>query len=280
MNAVSFYKTRIAPTPSGYLHIGNALSFLITANLAKKAGAKLLLRIDDLDRERTQKQYVEDIFDTLRFLQIEWEEGPKNYAAYESTWSQVHRMHLYEAALQQLSAAGLVYACTCSRTQWQQNASYTCTCCEKHLPLDTSFASWRLITNDTLPLTVRMLAGEIITTHLPAAMQSFIVRKKDGSPSYQLASLIDDEYFGIDAIVRGEDLWNCTLAQQYLALMLGKPFFQEIAFFHHPLVMDAGGYTKLSKSAGATSIRHLRSEGKRRADVLEMMEHWMSGCWI
>src|SRR5690349_22536389 len=99
MKVVSFHKTRIAPTPSGYLHIGNALSFLITANLAKKAGAKLLLRIDDLDRERTQKQYIEDIFDTLHFLQIEWEEGPKNYAAYESTWSQVHRMRLYEVAL-------------------------------------------------------------------------------------------------------------------------------------------------------------------------------------
>ncbi|TKK72049.1 tRNA glutamyl-Q synthetase [Ilyomonas limi] len=275
MNAASFYKTRIAPTPSGYLHIGNALSFLITTDLAKKAGAKLLLRIDDLDSARTRQQYVEDIFDTLRFLEIEWEEGPGNYAEYESAWSQVHRLHLYEAALQQLSAAGLVYACACSRTQWQQNAGYTCTCREKHLPLDTPDTSWRLITNDTLLLTVRTLAGEAITTHLPAAMQSFIVRKKDGHPAYQLASLIDDEYFGIDAIVRGQDLWDCTLAQQYLAQVLDKPFFRQVTFYHHPLVMDVSGFRKLSKSAGATSIRHLRSEGKRRKDVLEMMKHWM-----
>src|SRR3954452_6220982 len=112
MNVDSFCKTRIAPTPSGYLHIGNALSFLITAGLAKQAGAKLLLRIDDLDSARTQKPYLEDIFDTLRFLQIECDEGPKNYAEYKSRWSQVHRMHLYNAALQQLAAAELVYACT------------------------------------------------------------------------------------------------------------------------------------------------------------------------
>jgi len=276
MDAFSFYKTRIAPTPSGYLHIGNALSFLLTADVAKKAGAKLLLRIDDLDRARIRKEYVTDIFDTLRFLQIEWDEGPQNVAEYESDWSQVHRMHLYEAALQQLKSAGRVYACTCSRAQLQQAAIYTCPCREKRLPLDTPGASWRLITNAEQPLTVRTLAGKVITTHLPAAMQSFVVRKKDSYPAYQLSSLIDDEYFGIDAIVRGQDLWNSTLAQQYLAQVLGKTFFQRVVFYHHPLVMDAGGQMKLSKSAGATSIRHLRMQGKRREEVLKMLEHCMN----
>jgi len=279
MNAVAFCETRIAPTPSGYLHIGNALSFLITADLAKKAGAKLLLRIDDLDRERTQQQYVEDIFDTLHFLQVEWEEGPKNYAEYESAWSQKHRLHLYETALEQLSAEGLVYACTCSRTQLQRATTYNCICRERYLPLETPNTCWRLITNTMLSLTVKTLAGETITTQLPPAMQSFVVRKKDGNPAYQLTSLIDDEYFGVDAIVRGQDLWDCTLAQQYLAQLLGKPFFQGITFYHHPLVMDAGGHRKLSKSAGATSIRHLRMEGKSREDVLKKIKCWRSAHW-
>ena len=112
-----------------------------------------------------------------------------------------------------------------------------------------------------------------MTTQLPTAMQSFVVRKKDGNPAYQLTSLLDDEYFEIDFIVRGQDLWDSTLAQQYLALVLGKPFFKEVIFYHHPLVMDKSGLTKLSKSAGALSIRHLRMEGKRRDEVLAMIEN-------
>lgn len=274
MNAVSFYKTRIAPTPSGYLHIGNAMSFLITAGLAKQAGAKLLLRIDDMDRDRTQQQYVEDIFDTLRFLQIAWDEGPANYTEFENRWSQVHRLPAYETALQQLKAAGLVYACTCSRTQLQQ-AVNTCTCRKKRLPLDTPAASWRLITDAELALVIKTFSGETVTARLPPAMQSFVVRRKDGLPAYQLSSLIDDEYFGIDAIVRGEDLWNCTLAQQYLAQVLDKPFFGEVVFYHHPLIMDAGGHKKLSKSAGATSIRYLRGEGKTSVEIAGMIAPWM-----
>jgi len=170
MNAIAFHKTRIAPTPSGYLHLGNAFSFLTTAGLAKKAGAKLLLRIDDLDRDRAQKQYVENIFDTLRFLQIEWEEGPQNYAAYESSYSQVHRVHLYKAALQQLKTQQLVYACACSRIQFQQSTIHTCTCREKHLPLATPGTCWRLVTDVPITLEVKTLDGDIIATQLPAAM--------------------------------------------------------------------------------------------------------------
>ncbi len=228
---------------------------------------------NDLDSARTHPKYVTDLFNTLRFLQIEWDEGPKDYAAYLSAWSQAHRIQLYKAALEQLSAAGLVYACTCPRSQWLQGARHTCTCRQKHLPLDTPGTCWRLITTMPIPLAVRSLAGEVVTTHLPTAMQSFVVRKKDGHPSYQLSSLVDDEYFGVDAIVRGEDLWGCTLAQQYLAKVLHKDFFAEIAFYHHPLVMDAGGQKKLSKSAGATSIRQLRSEGKKKEDIIKMIAH-------
>jgi glutamyl/glutaminyl-tRNA synthetase len=97
-----FNKTRIAPTPSGFLHLGNALSFELTASLAQKTGAKILLRIDDLDRERTNPPYVQDIFDTLNFLNIKWDEGPKDIIEYENSWSQIHRIGLYQNALEQL----------------------------------------------------------------------------------------------------------------------------------------------------------------------------------
>lgn len=269
-NALSFHKTRLAPTPSGFLHLGNAMSFLLTTILAKKANAKLLLRIDDLDRDRLQKKYVEDIFETLRFLGIDWNEGPENYEAYEAVYSQIHRMNLYKTALQQLRDNGHVFACGCSRMQWQQGV--VCTCREKNISLDAQNVSWRLITDAILPLTVKSLDGEMIATALPLSVQSFVVRRKNGFPSYQLSSLIDDEYFGVDAIVRGQDLWDSTLAQQYLALTMKKSFFKEVKFYHHPLVMEAGGDSKLSKSAGATSIRHLRKEGKSKEEVTKMIE--------
>src|ERR1035437_9153412 len=97
---ITFKRTRIAPTPSGYLHLGNILSFAITAALARKTNAKVLLRIDDFDLERTNKLYVQDIFDTLNFLEIPWDEGPRNMKQYEQEFSQVHRMEMYKKALQ------------------------------------------------------------------------------------------------------------------------------------------------------------------------------------
>src|ERR1700723_1841788 len=95
----SFQKTRIGPTPSGYLHLGNVLSFALTAALARQTGAGILLRIDDLDRGRVSKDYVEDIFETLRFLGIPWDEGPRSLGEYEREYTQLRRMELYGEAL-------------------------------------------------------------------------------------------------------------------------------------------------------------------------------------
>ncbi len=92
MNIPNYKKTRIAPTPSGFLHLGNVLSFSITAALAKKHSAKILLRIDDLDRARANDQYLQDIFDTLNFLEIPWDEGPRNVNEFKNAYSQAHRM--------------------------------------------------------------------------------------------------------------------------------------------------------------------------------------------
>jgi len=97
-----FRRTRIAPTPSGFLHLGNVLSFAITAALARRTGAKILLRIDDLDRERVEGRFVEDIFETLHFLEMPWDEGPGDFHEYETRFSKVHRMDVYRAALEEL----------------------------------------------------------------------------------------------------------------------------------------------------------------------------------
>ncbi len=272
-----FNKTRIAPTPSGFLHLGNVLSFALTAGLAKKTGAKILLRIDDLDRERANKLYVQDIFDTLNFLEIPWDEGPRNLHEFETIYSQAHRMDIYDGFLQQLKQSGEIFACTCSRTQ-----IHACNCHNSSIPLDTPNASWRLRTNREKELSIKTLNHGIVKTTLPDEMKDFMVKKKDGYPSYQLASLADDLHYGIDLVVRGQDLWPSTIAQHFLAEALQKTDFQKITFHHHPLLMANG--EKLSKSAGDTSIQYLRGQGKSAADVYgeigrmmeikETVNHW------
>ncbi|PUZ29375.1 tRNA glutamyl-Q synthetase [Chitinophaga parva] len=262
------HRTRLAPTPSGYLHIGNALSFALTAALAQQHRAQTLLRIDDMDRDRIQPAYIQDIFDTLSFLNIPWTEGPKNITQYEQQYSQHHRLSLYENALQQLARQGKVYACTCSRAQiLQHNAAgiYPGTCRHKQLPLDTKDAAWRIITDDT-PLQVNTLAQGTVHAQLPPGMQDFIVRKKDGYPAYQLSSVVDDVHFAVDLIVRGKDLWDATLAQHFLAIQLQYATFTNAVFYHHPLLMETTEQ-KLSKSAGATSIHYLRTHGHSPAQV-------------
>jgi glutamyl-tRNA synthetase len=267
---IHFNKTRIAPTPSGFLHVGNILSFSLTAALARKHGAKILLRIDDLDRARVNPEYLTDIFDTLRFLEIPWDEGPQNINDFEANFSQVHRMNLYNEALEQLAVGGFVFACTCSRRQ--MNEVSACTCIDKQIPLNTPEASWRLRTDSNAVLKLNSYDGTIIQTQLPAEMENFVVRKKDGFPAYQLTSVVDDLFYGVDLIVRGEDLWASTLAQIQLVAVLNKPVFNDIVFYHHPLLLEGPG-KKLSKSAGSTSVRYLRKEGKRATEVFGLISN-------
>ena len=137
---IRYKKTRIAPTPSGFLHLGNILSFAITAALALKNGTKILLRIDDLDRARVNQLYIQDIFDTLEFLEIPWDEGPRNINELEGSWSQRYRTALYREALQQLANDGKIFACTCSRNQLLNKRP--CNCRSRKIPINTENASW------------------------------------------------------------------------------------------------------------------------------------------
>lgn len=268
-----FNKTRLAPTPSGFLHLGNAYSFLLTQKLAKQYGAKILLRIDDLDRERTHEHYVQDIFDTLNFLKIEWDEGARNAKEFEQKFSQLYRLELYNNALQKLKESGKVFACSCSRTKVLQdslNGVYAGTCRQKNISLDEKDVCWRLNTEEENEIRVNGLNGEQIKTTLPPLMKDFIVRKKDGFPAYQLSSLVDDVFYNVDLIVRGEDLYDSTLAQLYLACILHEENFLNVTFHHHKVLTNNKG-GKLSKSAGDTSIRFLREQGKSIEDVFTLL---------
>lgn len=269
----TFERTRLAPTPSGYLHLGNIFSFVVTVALARRTGAAILLRIDDLDKERTTDAYLQDIFDTLRFLELPWDEGPNDVADFTARYSQWQRMPLYQKALQQLQEAPQVFACSCSRQQMQAQSgdgSYPGTCRNKHLPLGGPGYAWRVHTPHVWQHSIKTTSGHIAVQNFPAAVRNFVVRKRDGVPAYQLASLIDDLHFGVDLVVRGADLWPSTLAQLYLSNLIGASYFFDTTFVHHGLLLDAAGF-KMSKSAGATSVYQLRKWGKSRAEVYQML---------
>ena len=265
--------TRIAPTPSGFLHLGNAYSFLLTWALAKKHGAKILLRIDDLDRERYRPEYVQDIFDTLDFLEIPIDLGPKSIREVETEWSQVHRMRLYEDALTKLQSTGKVFSCDCSRNKIQQIDSrgyYLGQCLDRRIQLDKPDTAWRVNTLEADFTQFTEYPSLQKTDLIPEETAFYVVRKKDRLPAYHLTSVVDDLHFGVDLIVRGKDLYASTLAQLDLARLLGEDRFGKITFLHHELIKGPN-QSKLSKSAGDTSIQFLRKEGKKLQDIKNLL---------
>jgi len=265
-------KTRIAPTPSGFLHTGNAVSFLLTYCLAKSGNGKLLLRIDDLDRERYRKEYVEDIFYALDWLGIYCDEGPSSVADFENYWSQHKRLSLYEDALKSSLDKERVYACDCTRKNLVASGSYPVyhgKCRNlKNSFLENSAWRWKIKT-DTCIHWADMFRSHI-QINLFEQMGDFVVRQKNGLPSYQLGSYVDDLHFNITHIIRGADLLTSTAAQLYMATCWQSTAFQHIHFGHHPLITNKNGQ-KLSKSAGSQSLKSLRENGQTPFNILEIV---------
>ena len=229
----------------------------------RKSGGLLRLRIDDLDNDRVRPEYTADIFETLEWLGLDWDAGPHNPDDFGQNFSQKLRLDAYHRLLGQLQQTGLVYACDCSRTTSQSlsvNGLYAGTCRDRHLPLDTPGAAWRIrVPEDVFvtPNTIGKTATGSRTYWVAELMGDFVIRRKDGIPAYQVASLADDLLHGTNFIVRGADLLPSTAAQLYLAQLLGNKAFVNTTFCHHPLLTDDAGH-KLSKSAGSASIRALR----------------------
>lgn len=249
-------RLRFAPTPSGYLHVGNALNFCFNWLVARLNGGKILLRIDDIDAERKRPEYVADVFESLEWLGLDYDEGPgimdgetsnlpihASVDDFEKNWSQHHRLPQYFKVLDQLRVSNLLFACGKSRRELAPfEGQYPPEFRRQHLDLDDPDVAWRIATPEGFP------------------MPDFIVSRRDGLPAYQVASLCDDVLFQITHVIRGEDLMASTRAQQFLAECLGLSDFLRIQFSHHPLLTDATG-AKLSKSAGADSLRAIREGG-------------------
>lgn len=260
------YITRLAPTPSGYLHTGNILNFLLVQDWSKHLGAEILLRIDDLDSDRVQAQYVDFIFEVLEKLGIAWDLGPRN-AMDLAAWSQHGRNHVYESLLQQLIATGRVYACDCSRAQLQSRGQGHCRL--RNLPLDADNVAWRLRV-DNADVVFFEKANKRIVKNLFQQIGDPVIRRRDGIAAYHVASLADDLEFAVTHVVRGKDLIDATAFQVYMAQLLGLSAFQEITFWHHPLLVNQEG-EKLSKSAG---IQVEKPSLENVEQIFELYKRW------
>ena len=255
--------SRLAPTPSGYLHLGNAFSFILTWLLVRRLGGKLHLRIDDLDAPRLNQDCLEDIFIQLEWLGLDYDTGPQGPDDHLRRFSQSLRLEEYMSALEEIRESGLLYACSCSRKQYlskSKNGQYPGTCREKKLDFNQPGMAWRFRSETDIPPddTDRQIEGSQEENQFPF-LGDAIMRRKDGLPSYQIASLVDDLKNQSSLIVRGMDLFPSTHFQISVAEKMAWQEFKEIMFVHHPLLKDSFG-KKLSKSEAALSLKTLRKE--------------------
>ncbi|WP_019947464.1 glutamate--tRNA ligase family protein [Hymenobacter aerophilus] len=258
--------SRLAPTPSGFLHLGNAVNFTLTWLLVRRAGGTLHLRIDDLDRARFRPVYLANIFRTLDWLGLDYDQGPSGPNDFERHYSQQYRLTEYEAALQAAHTAhpALFYACRCSRAALARTATasggYPGTCQSLALPFEAPGLAWRARVPPGTTLTWPDLAQGPQTVALARELGDFVVRKKDGAAAYQVASLLDDQRLGVNLVVRGQDLRTSTAAQLWLAEWLpGQAGFTQTRFLHHNLLLDDAGQ-KLSKSTQTGQQRGILAE--------------------
>jgi glutamyl-tRNA synthetase len=269
------YRGRLAPSPTGYLHLGHARTFWTAQERAKACGGTLILRNDDLDAARCRAEFVAAMWEDLRWFGLRWSEGPDVGGPF-APYDQSARMGHYREVFERLRVGGHIYPCTCSRQdvlraltaphRGENEPIYPGTCrpatgCVSHR--ERAGVNWRF----------RVPEGEVLEFadgHCGRQRAvggvdfgDFLVWRKDDLPSYQLACAADDAAMHITEVVRGEDLIASTFRQCLIlrALGAGPP-----AYFHCPLVADAGG-VRLAKRADALSLRALRAQGRRPEEL-------------
>lgn len=280
----SNYRGRLAPSPTGLLHIGHARTFWIAAERARKHQGTLILRNEDLDSQRSSAEFADAMLEDLRWLGIQWSEGPDcggNYGPYAQSERGAH----YLAAWQHLRDRGFIYPCTCSRKDLAQMASapndmddepvYPGRCWGRHdvaMYSEPVGVNWRFRVPDGEEIAFRDLNLGAQRFVAGRDFGDFLVWRKDGVPSYQLAVVVDDAAMHVSEVVRGADLLKSTARQCLLQGALGCP---SPDCFHCDLVRDASGI-RLAKRWDALSIRHLRESGMSPEGVLELA---FSGTW-
>ncbi len=264
-NSDSIYRGRLAPSPTGLLHIGHARTFWLAGERAKNAGGCLQLRNDDLDAARCRPEFISAMIEDLHWLGLVWA---------EPMVSQSERIPFYRAALKKLHTGGFIYPCNRSRRDVLAAASAPHDTDESEEPLYPT--EFRPSANSPLPALVdrettnwrfRVPEEEMLTFHdghfgeqraiAGRDFGDFLVWRKDDLPSYQLACVVDDANMAITEVVRGADLMQSTFRQLLLYRALG---LTPRSFYHCPLITDEGGQ-RLAKRHDAQSIRALREQG-------------------
>jgi glutamyl-tRNA synthetase len=264
------YRGRLAPSPTGYLHLGHARTFWVAWRRTHAAAGKLVFRNEDLDQQRCRPQFVQAMYEDLRWLGVAWDEGPETGGPF-APYSQSQRRDFYLDAWRRLRDRGFIYPCSCSRKDLESaleaphedddEAPYSGTCRSK-LAGARDFASpagvsWRFRVPDSETVTFadghsgeqRFVSGKDFS--------DFLVWRRDDIPAYQLAVVVDDAVMEITEVVRGADLLKSTARQLLLLRALG---YQPPRYFHCPLVRDAHN-VRLAKRHDALSLRALRESG-------------------
>ena len=250
---------RFAPSPNGYLHLGHALSALLNADMARAAGGRLLLRIEDIDASRCRPEFETAIYEDLTWLGLTWEQPVRR---------QSEHFDLYRDALGRLDAMGLIYPSFESRAEiaalvaareaqapWPRDPDGA-----PLYPGDAKTRAGALTWLET-GAGPRGETGTFIAD--PAAWGDVILSRKDAPGSYHLAVTLDDAAQGVTDVVRGSDLFHATSVHRLLQCLLGLPAPR---YHHHRLILGADG-RKLGKSTQATALRERRAAGATPSDI-------------
>lgn len=271
---------RLAPTPTGLLHVGHARTFALAAERA--AGAGLVMRIEDLDRDRCRPEFTAAALDDLRWLGLEWSAGP-DVGGPHAPYEQSRRSRWFLDVWRRLEAAGVLYPSPHSRRDVEEAASApqgvqpgsAPTPAEPIFPVALRPAAWdRASSPGGVAWRFRVPDGRVIEFHdgrlgrvsrtAGIDFGDFVVWRRDDLAAYELAVVADDHAMAIEEVVRGEDLLTSTARQLLLYEALG---WQPPRWFHAPLVVDPEG-RRLAKRTGGLAIRDLRARGLSPADVL------------
>ncbi len=269
--------TRLAPSPTGALHLGNARTFLVTWALARAQGWRIVLRIEDLDTPRVKPETIQETIDTLAWLGMDWDSGP----IIQST-----DLSRALAAMRSLAQRGLAYPSPHTRGDLEASSSLSAPQEGVHEPIfprewrpapgprdfDASPGeNWRLALPDDACVTFQDLFCGMVTRDVARSVGDFVIWTKRGHPAYQLAVVVDDDAQGVTHVVRGDDLLDSAARQLLLMRALG--IAREPVYAHLPLIRGEDG-RRLAKRHGDTRIRAYRARGVRPERVIGLVAWW------
>lgn len=266
--------TRLAPSPTGALHLGNARTFLITWALARRRNWRIVLRIEDLDGPRVKPGAAEQAIDLLRWLGLDWDEGPH---------VQSRDIEPYRDAMRRLAESGAAYPCRLTRAEVDaaagapQEGAHDVPYPASLRPaitgprvFDDPSTNWRFVVPPGPVEFVDAFAGP--QAHEPSrTIGDFVVWTQRAQPAYQLAVVVDDHRQGVTQVVRGDDLLDSAARQLLLYRALGLP--REPAYTHLPLVRGQDG-RRLAKRHGDTRLDAYRSAGVPAERVIALLARW------